>query len=71
MSALAVFGWIVIFCITLYCLRTTWRIFFGSLALMGRIAGECWFLMVVSALLCALCWYTWPFQVTLIQVSAS
>lgn len=65
MAGLAILGWIVILVITLYCLFAAGAIFFGSLGLTGRVAGEFWFIAAFAAFFCWLCYYTWPFHITL------
>uniref|UniRef100_A0AAU6W0G3 Uncharacterized protein n=1 Tax=Pseudomonas phage Nican01 TaxID=3138540 RepID=A0AAU6W0G3_9CAUD len=67
---LAGFGWVVIFLITLYCLFATFGIFFGSLGLTGKVAGEFWFIAAFAAFFVWLSYYTWPFHVTLSLVAS-
>ena len=62
---MAVFGWFVIFCITCY----VWFVTYGgirvSLGFTGRVGGEVWFFLVIALVLSTLCWWSFPFEVSL------
>lgn len=68
MNGLAVFGWIVIACITIFCAVQTVRIFRVSLGFTGRLCGEFYVMVVITGLLGALCYYIMPFHISMNMV---
>lgn len=67
---LTVIGFTVIALITLYCIFAAGAILYGSVGLTGRIAGEFWFVAAIAGFFCWLCWYIWPFQISLSVVAS-
>lgn len=65
MTGLAVFGWIVIACITAYCAKQTFNIFRLSMGFTGRLCGEFYVMAVVTAVFASLSYYTFPFHLSL------
>lgn len=62
---MAVFGWLVLFCIAVYCWYATYGIFRVSMGFVGKLSGEFFFFFALSLILSGLSWWTFPFEVGL------
>jgi hypothetical protein len=57
-------GWFVIFGIAAYCVVVAAATLYGGLGWAGRVVGEFYFIAAIAAFFCWLCWYTFPFHIS-------
>lgn len=62
---MAIFGWLVLLCITLYLAKQSSNVFRGCLLFTGRLGGEFYFFIVVTLILAGITVYTFPFEVAM------
>lgn len=62
---MAIFGWLVLLCITLYVGKQASNVFRGCLMFAGRLGGEFYLFLVVTLILAGITVYTFPFEIAL------
>lgn len=61
---MAVFGWIVIFLLTVFVSIASISLSLFTIRVSGSIGGG-WVFLIISAAMLTFCYYTFPFEVTL------
>lgn len=62
---MAIFGWAVMFLVTLYLWFSSINMARFSLGFTGRVSAEVYFFLVVAIIMSGLCWWLFPIDVSM------
>lgn len=64
-TIMAGFGYIVLFCLAVYVTKLTWGAVRLSMGFTGKLSGEVYVIGIIALILWALCYFLFPFQLTM------